>query len=109
MIPPKKVVRKLAVGMEVQGKVKRITEFGAFVDIGVGRDGLVHISEVSIKRINRISDVLKVGDEVTAWVKELDRARNRISLTMIPPGTKTVKDLVEGDVVTGASYRMVLL
>lgn len=107
VIPPKKVVRKLAVGMEMEGVVKRIANFGAFIDIGVGRDGLVHISEVSVKRINRIEDVLTVGDEVRVWVKELDRARNRISLTMISPDTKTVQDLHEGDVVTGTVTRIV--
>ena len=106
VIAPRKVVRRLAVGMETDGVVKRITKFGAFVDIGVGRDGLVHISQVSVKRINRIEDVLKVGDEVRVWVKELDRARNRISLTMISPDTKTIQDLREGEVVTGIVTRI---
>lgn len=107
VIPPKKIVRKLAVGMEVEGRVKRLSEFGAFIDIGVGRDGLVHISEVSVKRVNKIQDVLKLGDTVRAWIKELDRERNRISLTMIPPGTRTINDLVEGEIVSGTVTRVV--
>ena len=82
------VVRMLSVGQQVKGTVKRITEFGAFVDIGVGRDGLVHISELSAKRVGKVSDVLQEGQEVTLWIKKLDRDRNRISLTMIEPGSR---------------------
>ena len=82
------VVRMLSVGQQVKGTVKRITEFGAFVDIGVGRDGLVHISELSAKRVGKVSDVLQDGQEVMLWIKKLDRDRNRISLTMIEPGTE---------------------
>ena len=88
-----RVVRVLSVGMEVPGVVKRTTDFGAFVDIGVGRDGLIHISELSTRRVAKVSDVVKEGQEVTAWIKELDRSRNRISLTLIAPGTKTIRDL----------------
>ena len=106
VIPPKKIVKTLAVGMELEGRVKRLADFGAFVDIGVGRDGLVHISEVSVKRVAKISDVLQVGDTVKVWIKELDRAKNRISLTMISPDTRTIHDLNEGDVVTGTVTRL---
>ncbi len=106
VIPPKKIVKTLAVGMELEGRVKRLADFGAFVDIGVGRDGLVHISEVSVKRVAKISDVLRVGDTVKVWIKELDRAKNRISLTMISPDTRTIQDLNEGDVVTGTVTRL---
>ena len=86
------VVRMLSVGQQVKGTVKRITEFGAFVDIGVGRDGLVHISELSAKRVGKVSDMLQDGQEVTLWIKKLDRDRNRISLTMIEPGKRTIRD-----------------
>jgi len=92
--------------MELEGRVKRLADFGAFVDIGVGRDGLVHISEVSVKRVAKISDVLHVGDTVKVWIKELDRAKNRISLTMISPDTRTIHDLNEGEVVTGTVTRL---
>ena len=78
-----RVVKLLAVGQQVIGTVKRVTEFGAFVDIGVGRDGLVHISELSVRRVGKVADVLKDGQEVTVWIKKLDRDRNRISLSMI--------------------------
>jgi transcriptional accessory protein Tex/SPT6 len=91
----------LSVGQEVTGTVKRTTEFGAFVDIGAGRDGLIHISELAVGRINKVADVLKEGQQITAWIKKLDRKRNRISLSLIAPGTKTIKDLKEGDILDG--------
>lgn len=107
VIPPKKVVKVLSVGMEVPGVIRRVADFGAFVDIGVGTDGLVHVSEMSVSRVAKASDLVKEGDEVTVWIKELDRDRNRISLTMVSPGTKTLRDLQEGDVVTGKVTRVV--
>jgi ribosomal protein S1 len=105
-IPPRKVVKTLTVGQEVDGVVKRVTEFGAFIDIGVGRDGLVHVSEMSPTRVSKASDVVQEGDKVKVWVKELDREKNRISLSMIAPGTKTLRDLEEGDVVAGRVTRL---
>ncbi len=105
-VPPRKVVKTLHVGQEVQGTIKRVTEFGAFVDIGVGRDGLVHISEMAPGRVGKATDIVKQGDNVTVWIKELDREKNRISLSMIAPGTRTVRDLQEGDIVTGTVTRM---
>ena len=105
-IPPRKVVKTIAVGQEVQGVVKRVTEFGAFVDIGVGRDGLVHVSEMSTGRVARATDVVKQGDQVTVWIKELDREKNRISLSMVAPGTLTMRSLEEGMVVTGKVTRL---
>jgi small subunit ribosomal protein S1 len=105
-VPPRKVVKTIHVGQEVQGTVKRVTEFGAFVDIGVGRDGLVHVSEMAPGRVGKASDIVKQGDTVTVWIKELDREKNRISLSMIAPGTMTARDLEEGMVVTGKVTRL---
>lgn len=102
----KKVVR-LSVGQEMSGKVKQVTDFGAFVDIGAGRDGLVHISELSVGRVTDVKDIVEEGQSVTVWIKRLNRERNRISLTMISPDTKTIRDLQEGEVVEGAVTRMV--
>ncbi len=104
-IAPRKVVKTLAVGQEVEGVVKRVTDFGAFVDIGVGRDGLVHVSEMAQGRVAKASDVVNEGDKVRVWVKELDREKNRISLTMVEPGTLTLRDL-EGAIVTGKVTRL---
>lgn len=105
-IPPRKVVKTLAVGQEVEGIIKRVTEFGAFVDIGVGRDGLVHVSEMAQTRVAKASDLVKEGDKVKVWIKELDREKNRISLSMIAPGTLTMRDLDEGMIVKGRVTRL---
>ncbi|MEG0768251.1 MAG: helix-hairpin-helix domain-containing protein, partial [Clostridia bacterium] len=76
----------LSVGLSLQGTIRNVTDFGAFVDIGVHRDGLVHISQMSTKRIRHPSEVVCVGDIVTVWVLEVDTSQNRISLTMLAPG-----------------------
>lgn len=106
VLPKKRIVRKLAVGQQVQGRVKRLTDFGAFVDINVGTDALVHVSEMSQRRVKSPKDVLKVGDEVTAWIKALDKEHNRISLTLLSPGTRTIRDLEVGEILTGSVTRI---
>lgn len=75
-------IKDLLPGMELKGTVRNVIDFGAFVDIGVHQDGLVHISQISDKFIRHPSEVLSVGDVVTVWVKEVDEKKNRISLTM---------------------------
>ena len=70
-------------GMELNGTVRNVVDFGAFVDIGVKQDGLVHISKLSNKFVKHPSDVVAVGDVVTVWVKEVDLKKQRIQLTMI--------------------------
>ena len=78
-------LKDLKPGMELKGTVRNVIDFGAFVDIGVHQDGLVHISEISDKYIRHPSEVLSVGDIVTVWVKDVDERKNRISLTMKKP------------------------
>jgi transcriptional accessory protein Tex/SPT6 len=75
-------VKDLTPGMELQGRVTSIALYGVFVDIGVGRDGLVHISEMSDTRIDSPSDVVKIGDTITVRVKSVEPDGRRISLTM---------------------------
>ena len=75
-------VKDLSAGMELQGRVTSIALYGVFVDIGVGRDGLVHISEMSDTRIDSPSDVVKIGDTIAVRVKSVDPDGRRISLTM---------------------------
>jgi hypothetical protein len=77
-----KSIKDLQVGMTLRGTVRTIKPYGAFVDIGVGRDGLVHISELSEGWVNRVEDVVSKGDSVIVWVKDVDRAKNRIGLSM---------------------------
>ncbi len=71
-------------GMELQGTVRNVIDFGAFVDIGVKQDGLVHISKLSNKFVKHPTDAVSVGDVVTVWVEAIDVKKARISLTMIP-------------------------
>ncbi|MCL2747540.1 MAG: RNA-binding transcriptional accessory protein [Oscillospiraceae bacterium] len=75
----------LAPGMELAGTVRNVVDFGAFVDIGVHRDGLVHISRMATRRIEHPSQVVKVGDVVTVWVASVDKAKNQIALSLIKP------------------------
>ncbi len=72
----------LTVGLELTGTVRNVVDFGAFVDIGVHQDGLVHISQITDKYIKHPSEVLKVGQVVQVWVKEVDLKKKRIGLTM---------------------------
>ncbi len=75
-------IKDLTVGMILTGTVRNVIDFGAFVDIGVHQDGLVHVSEISKKHIKHPSDVLSVGDIVRVKIKSVDIAKKRIGLTM---------------------------
>ena len=75
-------IKDLKPGMELKGTVRNVIDFGAFIDIGVHQDGLVHISQISQKRIKHPSEVLKVGDIVSVKVLSIDAEKGRISLTM---------------------------
>lgn len=75
----------LQVGMELQGTVRNVVDFGAFVDIGVKQDGLVHISKLQKGRVKHPLDVISLGDIVTVWVEKVEVNKGRISLTMLPP------------------------
>lgn len=78
-------IKDLKVGMELKGTVRNVIDFGAFVDVGVHQDGLVHISQITDKYIKHPSDVLKVGDIVTVWVISVDVDKKRIGLSMKKP------------------------
>ncbi|MBR6742267.1 MAG: helix-hairpin-helix domain-containing protein, partial [Clostridia bacterium] len=78
-------IDSLVPGMELTGTVRNLVDFGAFVDVGVHQDGLVHISKIAGRRINHPIEVLSVGDIVKVWVLDVDKKRQRISLTMQKP------------------------
>lgn len=78
-------IEDLTPGMELEGTVRNLIDFGAFVDIGVKQDGLVHISKITKKYIKHPIDVLHVGQIVKVWVLSVDVTRKRIQLTMINP------------------------
>ncbi len=75
----------LTPGLALTGTVRNVVDFGAFVDIGVKQDGLVHISKLSSSFVKHPSDVVAVGDTVDVWVEAVDTDRGRISLTMVEP------------------------
>ncbi len=106
-LSPRKIVKTLSEGMKLTGKVTNVTEFGAFVDIDVGRDGLVHISELRRQGGDQSLGTIGAGDEVAVWIKNLDRKRNRISLTMREPARRKLKDLEPGMVIEGKVTRLV--
>ncbi|MDF2535623.1 MAG: Transcription accessory protein RNA-binding domain [Bacillales bacterium] len=78
-------IQDLKTGMELQGTVRNVVDFGAFIDIGVKQDGLVHISKLSTKRVKHPMDVVSVGQVVTVWIDQVDVQKGRISLTMQSP------------------------
>ena len=80
-----KDMKDLKPGMELMGTVRNVIDFGAFVDIGVHQDGLVHITEISNKFVKHPGDVLKVGQIVKVWVLSVDENKKRIGLTMKEP------------------------
>jgi protein Tex len=75
----------LKTGMELQGTVRNVVDFGAFVDIGVKQDGLVHISKLSNRFVKHPLDIVSVGDIVTVWVDSVDQKKGRVALTMLKP------------------------
>ncbi|RKD25684.1 30S ribosomal protein S1 [Ammoniphilus oxalaticus] len=105
-----KVYEELEEGAVIDGTVQRLTDFGAFVDVG-GVDGLVHISELSWERVETPSDVVSEGDQVKVKVLKVDKENERISLSMkeAQPGPwETIGDKLEVDsVVTGTVKRLV--
>ncbi|MFC4103107.1 Tex family protein [Paenibacillus xanthanilyticus] len=78
-------IEDLKPGMELHGTVRNVIDFGAFVDIGIKNDGLVHISQLSNKFVKHPMDVVSVGDNVTVWVLSVDLKKGRVSLTMRKP------------------------
>ena len=76
-------IEDLQPGMELRGTVRNVVDFGAFVDVGIHQDGLVHISKLANRFVKHPSDVVRVGDTVKVWVEKVDRDRKKISLTMV--------------------------
>lgn len=104
------VWNKIVVGEKVHGKVVRMTDFGAFVDLG-GVDGLIHVSDISWQRIGKPSDVLEIGQEIEPIVLKANRERNRISLGLKQLAPKPFEVFMQsnkpGDVVKGKVVNLV--
>jgi small subunit ribosomal protein S1 len=92
--------------MELRGTVKRLELIGAFVDIGVGTDALLHISQLNQPNVRNVEDVLKVGDEITVYVLRVDKDAGKVALSMSKPPAVTWDELKAGDTVTGTVVRV---
>jgi small subunit ribosomal protein S1 len=92
--------------MKLTGKVARLELYGAFIDLGVGTNAILHISQLGKEKVNRVADVLNVGDEVTVWVDKVDPARGQAMVTMIEPLAVEWSDLKEGETYTGTVTRL---
>ncbi|MEZ2004225.1 S1 RNA-binding domain-containing protein, partial [Staphylococcus aureus] len=78
-------IEDLKEGMKLSGTVRNVVDFGAFVDIGVKQDGLVHVSKLSKKFVKNPMDIVSVGDIVDVWIYSIDKNKDKVSLTMIDP------------------------
>jgi small subunit ribosomal protein S1 len=96
----------LKIGQHLVGTVKNITEFGAFVDVGIPQDGLVHISKLAKRKVDKVTDVVSQGQQVDVWVKNVDKQRGRLSLTMIRPIMRRLRDIEEDAEIEGTVTRL---
>lgn len=82
----------LQIGDELYGTVRNVVAFGAFVDIGLHSDGLVHITRMSRQRVDDPSTILSVGDVIKVWVVEIDKEKERVGLSLLSPDELTQRD-----------------
>ncbi len=92
--------------MKLRGTVERLELYGAFINIGLETSALVHISKLGDGRVNRVSDVVNVGDQVEVWVEKVDPEQNQIMVSMIEPVAVEWSDLKEGQHYTGKVTRL---
>lgn len=91
---------------EIKGTVKRLELYGAFVDIGIGQDALLHISQLGKTNVRNVEDVVKVGDEITAYVLKVDLEAKRVALSLMRPPALTWDEIREGMVLSGTVTRL---
>ena len=92
--------------MKLTGTVKKVELFGAFVAVGVGRDGLIHISALSNRPVSKVEDVVKAGDTVTVWVRKVDSQAGRIDLTLVEPSALEWDEIKPGQIHTGKVVKL---
>ncbi len=78
-------IKDLRIGQKLEGVVRNVVDFGAFVDIGIHEDGFIHISKLSNNFVKHPSQVVSVGDLVTVWVDKLDVEREKVNLSLVSP------------------------
>ncbi|HOT90505.1 MAG TPA: S1 RNA-binding domain-containing protein [Anaerolineae bacterium] len=99
-------IKDLQPKMCLEGAITRTELYGAFVDLGLEREGLIHISRLSDQRVKKVSDQVKVGDKVKVWVQSVDPEAGRIALTMVEPAEVEWDELAEGQIRTGKVVRV---
>jgi small subunit ribosomal protein S1 len=92
--------------MRLEGVVRETQLYGAVVDIGLEYDGMVHISQLSAERVNRVADVVQPGDSVIVWVTEVSTQKGRIGLTMVEPPRVDWGELADGQIYSGTVTRL---
>ena len=96
----------LKTGMEIEGNVVRTNLHGAFIDVGIDVEGFLHISMLKRSPINRVEDLLKVGQDITVWVHRIDEKEKRLELTMIRAASLKWSDLTPGMTLRGQVVRL---
>ncbi|HEX2908864.1 MAG TPA: S1 RNA-binding domain-containing protein [Phototrophicaceae bacterium] len=91
---------------EIKGTVKRLELYGAFVDIGIGQDALLHISQLGKPNVRNVEDVVKAGDEITAYVLKVDKEAGRVALSLVRPPSLSWDDIQEGMTLQGKVTRL---
>lgn len=99
-------IDELKPGMALTGTVKRIELYGAFVDIGVGQDALLHISQLGKPNVRNVEDVVKAGEQVTLYVLKVEKSAGRIAVSLVQPPDVNWDDLREGTMLTGKVIRI---
>ncbi len=97
---------QLAPKMELHGTVTRIDLSGAFIDVGAEREGFAHISALAEQHVNRVEDVVKLGQSVTAWVRKVDAPHARLELTLVKPLQVEWSEIRKGAMVSGKVVRL---
>jgi predicted RNA-binding protein with RPS1 domain len=101
-----KSIGEVVAGMELSGKVKRIELFGAFVDIGVGKDGLLHISQLGKPDVRNVEDVVQTGQTLNVFVLKVDQEQGRIALSLTKPVGIPWDSMRQGMEVTGTIIKV---
>ena len=99
-------IADLSPKMQLAGTVKRLELYGAFIELSPGLTGLIHVSKLGGEQVNRVSDVLKEGDQVMVWVEKVDPERQQVMLTMVPPLAVDWTDLQTDRPYTGKVTRL---
>jgi small subunit ribosomal protein S1 len=99
-------IEELKTGMLIKGIVKRIELYGAFVDIGIGQDALLHISQLSNKKVSSVEDVVNIDDEIEVYVLKVDQKAGRVALTREKPAELPWDNIQQGETYDGKVVRL---